>query len=66
MPEEIAGTAPESVQAEAPAHVQIERFTVPVNFASTSANENDRTIDASGTPAPRFPASTGARVRSTT
>lgn len=51
-------TAPEP----APLEVQVERFTIPVNFAPATANENDRTIDAvwyTGAKVPRYDWRTG-------
>ena len=58
MPEEIAGTAPETAAAEVIAaaaqpepqqespEFQVERFTVVATFAPPSANDDARTIDA--------------------
>src|SRR5450759_5196650 len=74
MPEEITGTAPETVpveviaasaqpesQPEAP-EFQVERFTVAATFAPPSANDDARTIDAvwyTGAKVPRFDWRTG-------
>ena len=74
MPEEIAGTAPETApvevitaaaqpesQAELP-EFQVERFTVAATFAPPSANDDARTIDAvwyTGAKVPRFDWRTG-------
>jgi hypothetical protein len=58
MPEELTGTAPETVPAEVivaaaepesqpeSPEVQVERFTVASTFAPPSANDDARTIDA--------------------
>ena len=64
MPEEIAGTAEETAAAppETQPEMQVERFTVAVNFAPSTANEDDRTIDAvwyTGAKVPRFDWRTG-------
>ncbi len=69
MPEEITGTAPETVPVEViaaaaepesqpePPEFQVERFTVEATFAPPSANDDARTIDAvwyTGAKVPRF------------
>src|ERR1039457_1599264 len=74
MPEEIAGTAPETAPVEIaaaarppdgppePQDFQVERFAVAANFAPPSANEDARTIDAvwcTGAKVPRFDWRTG-------
>jgi len=74
MPEEITGTAPETVPVEViaaaaepesqpePPEFQVERFTVVATFAPPSANDDARTIDAvwyTGAKVPRFDWRTG-------
>jgi hypothetical protein len=74
MPEEITGTALETVPVEViaaaaqpesqpePPEFQVERFTVEATFAPPSANDDARTIDAvwyTGAKVPRFDWRTG-------
>jgi hypothetical protein len=74
MPEEVTGTAQETVPAEVivaaaepesppeSPEVQVERFTVAATFAPPSANDDARTIDAvwyTGAKVPRFDWRTG-------
>lgn len=74
MPEEVTGTAQETVPAEVVVaaaepegqpespEVQVERFTVAATFAPPSANDDARTIDAvwyTGAKVPRFDWRTG-------
>ncbi len=78
MPEEIAGTAPETAAAEVIAaavqsepqqegsEVQVERFTVAATFAPRRLMMMLAPSTLSGTRAPRCPASIGAAARNTT
>jgi hypothetical protein len=78
MPEEIAGTVPESAPAEVivaaaqpeplqeTTEFQVERFTVAATFAPPSANDDAAPLTRSGTRAPRCPGSTGVPARNTT